>query len=614
MNSLLTLREIQIVTKLLEAEKTLRTKDLSSDLNVSTRTIKSDLDHVRKWFVDHGIKFCSQPNKGYWIECTENERLKLYTTLMEMESKSLYPDQNIRIEKILYLFFSNNDYLTSTQIADYLQVSRNTVINDLNFLEEYIKPWMIELERMPRTGYRFVGEEIHLRLLFEHTIQEGLSNFDLYKIISTIKSGETEAINIGFTEEIQSKFEVVIKNIHLILKDKSSETISQAEILSIFIRLIIFLVRMESEYTIGRYQLLKKDYLDTSLSSKFIFKVMTNICEEFNLPLLEDEFQYIHRNFLLEDKELNLLTITEEMIRYVSKKEGIPYDRDTRLFNNLLTHLSLRFEKNKTYITEVNPFNNEIKRNNASLFSSIKEACEKLFGKNTKVTQDSFVSFIALHFLVSYENVFDKKPKIRALYVCSTGRGVARLIKNRVEREISEINITRYCSVVEVDEISKNEDIDLIVSIFPIISDIPVVLVEPVPTEENILAIREKVNELRRDKAAVDDEFINTNEEEPATLDYEMISQEIIVKGFEISNEIFALLGRRMTEERKKGLYVHLFLMVHRYYFHKQYDQFIHQATEHHDEQLLSQINDILTHHGILVNESELNALLPYFQ
>ena len=611
---MLTLREIQIVTKLLEAEKTLRTKDLSSDLNVSTRTIKSDLDHVRKWFVDHGIKFCSQPNKGYWIECTENERLKLYTTLMEMESKSLYPDQNIRIEKILYLFFSNNDYLTSTQIADYLQVSRNTVINDLNFLEEYIKPWMIELERMPRTGYRFVGEEIHLRLLFEHTIQEGLSNFDLYKIISTIKSGETEAINIGFTEEIQSKFEVVIKNIHLILKDKSSETISQAEILSIFIRLIIFLVRMESEYTIGRYQLLKKDYLDTSLSSKFIFKVMTNICEEFNLPLLEDEFQYIHRNFLLEDKELNLLTITEEMIRYVSKKEGIPYDRDTRLFNNLLTHLSLRFEKNKTYITEVNPFNNEIKRNNASLFSSIKEACEKLFGKNTKVTQDSFVSFIALHFLVSYENVFDKKPKIRALYVCSTGRGVARLIKNRVEREISEINITRYCSVVEVDEISKNEDIDLIVSIFPIISDIPVVLVEPVPTEENILAIREKVNELRRDKAAVDDEFINTNEEEPATLDYEMISQEIIVKGFEISNEIFALLGRRMTEERKKGLYVHLFLMVHRYYFHKQYDQFIHQATEHHDEQLLSQINDILTHHDILVNESELNALLPYFQ
>ncbi|WP_040206962.1 BglG family transcription antiterminator [Neobacillus jeddahensis] len=611
---MLTSREIQIVTKLLEAEKTLRTKDLSTELNVSTRTIKSDLEQVRKWFTDHGIELCSQPNRGYWIECSENNRLKLYKTLMEMESKSLYPDQNIRIEKILYLFFSQNGYVTAARIADYLQVSRNTVISDLNFLEDYIKPWMIELERMPRTGYKIVGEEIHIRLLFEHIIQESLSNFDLYKIISTLKSGGTDEINIGFTQEIQTKFEKVIQYIHLILKDKRFEAVSHAEIVSIFIRLIIFLVRLESEFTIGSYRLLKNNQHIGSLSSKFILNVMTKICEEFDFPILEDEFLYVHRNFLLEDKELNLLTITEELIRSVSKKEGIPYDKDTRLFNNLLTHLSLRFEKNKTYVTEVNPFKNEIKRNNASLFSSIKEACEKLFGKNTKVVQDSFLSFIALHFLVSYENVFDKKPKIRALYVCSTGRGVARLIKNRVEREIGEINITRYCSVMEVDEISKNEDIDLIVSIFPIKSSIPVILVEPVPTEENILAIREKVNELRRGKVAGEDLTIENDDGHSLVMDYEMISQEIIVKGFEISNEIFSMLAGKMTEERKMGLHVHLFLMVHRYYFHKQYDQFIHQTKDDHDEQLLHQINEILIRHRIFINETELIALLPYFQ
>ena len=139
-------------------------------------------------------------------------------------------------------------------------------------------------------------------------------------------------------------------------------------------------------------------------------------------------------------------------------------------------------------------------------------------------------------------------------------------------------------------------------------------MVEPVPTEENILAIREKVNELRQNKVAEDDFTTENDEDHSINLDYEMVSQEIIVKGFEVSSEIFTLLGEKITEERKQGLYIHLFLMVHRYYFHKQYDQFIHQTKEHHDGQLLNKINHILQRHSIFINETELNALLPYFQ
>jgi transcriptional antiterminator len=612
--NLLTAREIQIVTKLLEAEKTLRTKDLSAEFHVSTRTIKSDLDQVRKWFQQQGVTFHAQSNKGYWVESNENERLKLYKALMEMKSTSLYPDQNIRIEKILYLLFSHKEYLTTTQIADHLLVSRNTVISDLNYLEDFIQPWMVTLERKPRIGYKLVGDEIHIRLLFEHVIQESLSHFDVHGIISQIKSEESNDPTSVYIQEIHQEFEHVIGHIRQVLSDDELKNVTNAEVLSILMRLIIFLVRFESEYTIGSYRLVKKGQHHSSTSSKFIFEVMNQLCQELDFPMLEDEFLYVHRNFLLEDKELNLLKVTEEMIRYVSQKEQVPYDKDTRLLNNLLTHLSLRFEKNKTYVTEVNPFTNELKRNNTSLFVSIKEACEKLFGKHSSAINDSFLSFIALHFLVSYENGYGKKPKIRALYVCSTGRGVARLIKNRVEREIGEINITSYCSVMEVDEFSKNEDIDLIISVFPIKkSKIPVVIVEPVPTEESIQIIREKVNELLKNK--VSDGFITIEKNEPsASKDFEMISQEIIVKGFEISYEIFELLTDKISEERRKGLQVHLFLMVHRYYFHQQYDQFIHQSKDHHDEAILTQINEILQRHNIFINETERNALLPYFQ
>ena len=608
-NRMLTTREFQIATKLLDTEKTLRTKDLSTQLNVSTRTIKSDLDNVRKWFQKNNAELFAQPNKGYWIKASKNERLKLYHTLMDMENKPEFSNPNQRIQKILYLFFLQNGFITAAQLSTHLQVSRNTVLSDLNDLEYYIQPWKVHLERKQRIGYRIVGEELHIRLLFEHLIQESLSNFNVYKISSQIKSDQMTDMDYGLIPEIQEKFEIVINHFQ---KMKNQKALSQPEALSIILRLIIFLVRMEREYTIGSYRLLKVNQHNSSPSSIFVFKVMKEICEEYSFPVLEDEFMYVHRNYLQEDNEINLLVSTEKIIHYVSEKERIPYYKDTKLFNNLLAHLSLRFEKNTTYVSEVNPFIDEMKQYHFSLFKEIKAACEKVFPNTLNVIQDTFISFIALHFLNSYENVFDRKSKIRALYVCSTGRGVARLIKNRVEREIKDFTLTSYCSVTEVEETCENENIDLIISVFPIKSDIPVIIVEPVPTKENIQAIQEEVDNLLQGRETVEPFLLEEGDDYQFEIDTEIISQEIIIKGFEVSDEIMTTLAYRVTEEHKKGLNVHLFLMIHRYYFNKQYDQFIHQSKEQ-NEELLEQINAILHKHNIYIKESEQRALLEYF-
>jgi transcriptional antiterminator len=265
-----------------------------------------------------------------------------------------------------------------------------------------------------------------------------------------------------------------------------------------------------------------------------------------------------------------------------------------------------------TYVSEVNPFIDEMKQYHFSLFKEIKAACEKVFQNSLNVIQDTFISFIALHFLNSYENVFDRKPKIRALYVCSTGRGVARLIKNRVEREIKDFILTSYCSVTEVEETCENENIDLIISVFPINSNIPVIIVEPVPTKENIQTIQEEVDNLLQGRETVESFLIDKGDDYQFEMDTEIISQEIIIKGFEVSDEIMTTLADRVTEEHKKGLNVHLFLMIHRYYFNKQYDQFIHQSKEQNKE-LLEQINAILHKHNIYIKESEQRALLEYF-
>lgn len=605
------MRENLIVSKLIEARKTIRIKDLSKELEVSTRTIKYDLENIRKWLEQFSIEIYAQPNKGLWLECSENEKLRLYRAMIENKNESFYVDQHARLERILYMFFVKEGYITASQLANQIQVSRNTIINDLKAFEEFIQPWMLRLERKQRKGYRIVGKEIHLRLLTEHIIRENVSDYDMYHIFTSIQTGKIDELSLNLDDTILSACKNVMKQSREILLEAQGESISHVEILSIFIRLTIMLVRMDCGCTIGSYRLFQSN----DASSSFLEKLMAAVCTQYQVPMLEDEFHYVHRNFLL-DQKLDLVKITNQIIHYVSKKEGVPYVQDVKLYGNLLAHLSLRFEKSTTYLTEINPFKEEIKNSHFSLFSHIRDACLKYIGPYTSIVHDSFISFITLHFLVSYENVFKKKPCVTALYVCSTGRGVARLIKNRVEREIKQIEIAAYCSMLEVEERMKEQDIDFIISVFPLKANVPVIIVDSVPSEENIRAIREAVYEIIQETANTSTAFLQqTNQAFEEEKNNEEISQEIILKGFEIAHEMMNAFGSQLHPDRKEGFMIHLFLMVHRFYFNKQYDHFMIRSKEKHQtEQLLEQLDTVLKKNHVSVNKTELISLSQYFK
>ncbi|WP_368976793.1 PRD domain-containing protein [Caldifermentibacillus hisashii] len=264
------------------------------------------------------------------------------------------------------------------------------------------------------------------------------------------------------------------------------------------------------------------------------------------------------------------------------------FKRDTKLFSNLFAHLSLRFQRGLFNMTESNPFAEEIKQNYADLFESVSLACEKYLGMDKIVNKNEFISFITLHFLTSLENTINKKEKVRAVYVCATGKGVARLIKSRVEKEIHDIDIVAYCSIMEVEEICKKREVDLIISVFPIKSRIPVIVMEAIPTKKDIDTIKEKVYEIleNRPKSI---QRIAWKEEEKNDEDSESISLEIILKGFEVIQEVQSNFAHRIKDDRLQALHLHIFLMVHRYFFEKQYDDFLytsHQVIEKNKQDL----------------------------
>lgn len=606
---LLNIRAFRLLVKLLETSGSVYLKDLSEEFNVSTRMIKYDLEDVKGWLNTREIELFSQSNKGIWIDCSEEKRLAIIHTLPEIERNDVYLNQEARVGKMILYMLVNTDYITASTFSERLDVSRNTSLNDIKQIDELLQPWKIELERKHGTGYKLIGDELSLRLLFEHLIHADLTNNEIYKIMSGVTCRDLLIEGPMLFADILPLYKVVEKQMARLFASQPKHVLHESDVLRILFRMTISITRMNAGFTMKDYRIIKKaDYPNLTV------QLMEKVYEQMQYPLFEEEYRYITGDRDNALNQIDIVKVTKEIIQYVSDIQGIHYHKDPKLYNNLFAHLSLRFQKGEINFTEINPFTKELKKNYSVLFSTIRKACQIYLAPLKISVPDSFVSLIVLHFIVSFEKKFNQKGKIRTLYVCSTGRGVARLIKNRVEREIYDIEIVKNCSIMEVDEICIQQKVDFIISVFPIETDLPLVIVDPLPSKRDIETIKRKVQELLRYKNFQFNNLLESTEETIGSQDTEFISQEIILKGFEINQEIQLAFTDEIGATKKQALMLHIFLMVHRYYFDKQYDNYSSSSNHSYDNEDIQKIKEILDVHELQTHKAEIIAILHYLK
>lgn len=606
---LLNIRAFRLLVKLLETSGSVYLKDLSEEFNVSTRMIKYDLEDVKGWLNTREIELFSQSNKGIWIDCSEEKRLAIIHTLPEIERNDVYLNQEARVGKMILYMLVNTDYITASTFSERLDVSRNTSLNDIKQIDELLQPWKIELERKHGTGYKLIGDELSLRLLFEHLIHADLTNNEIYKIMSGVTCRDLLIEGPMLFADILPLYKVVEKQMARLFASQPKHVLHESDVLRILFRMTISITRMNAGFTMKDYRIIKKaDYPNLTV------QLMKKVYEQMQYPLFEEEYRYITGDRDNALNQIDIVKVTKEIIQYVSDIQGIHYHKDPKLYNNLFAHLSLRFQKGEINFTEINPFTKELKKNYSVLFSTIRKACQIYLAPLKISVPDSFVSLIVLHFIVSFEKKFNQKGKIRTLYVCSTGRGVARLIKNRVEREIYDIEIVKNCSIMEVDEICIQQKVDFIISVFPIETDLPLVIVDPLPSKRDIETIKRKVQELLRYKNFQFNNLLESTEETIGSQDTEFISQEIILKGFEINQEIQLAFTDEIGATKKQALMLHIFLMVHRFYFDKQYDNYSSSSNHSYDKEDIQKIKEILDVHDLQTHKAEIIAILHYLK
>ena len=493
-------REKKIVTLLIEHEDKLTTTQIATSLKVSSRTIKADIKKINEELEKHSCRINSQQGVGLWIEY-DNHEAKKYLKEVTRDTADLYLSPEVRKYHLAVELLLQDDYTSMEALAKEYYISKATVLNDLNELDELWEHYGVHFIKKVKYGIKVEGNESQIR----SALLEALK-----------RAGGRQKVTVS---NIQSHFTSVE------LKDLR-EIIGQME---------------------GRFQFILTDIsvgelmLDLAVMLERLSAGKTMDHEgsiRFHVPMEKEQS-------LKEKRERNpeMFDYMMDLLMECDRKFYLQLEEDDELINALMDHLECMVLRLHSKMYTYNPILDAIKKElfyEYEIASFFMSKFTVKYGFNP--TEDE-IGFITFHIGTSIERMKQKQhQKFTATLVCMTGFGTSQFLRAKLAGSFSNLEIREVFSASRLSEI-KSEKQDFVIATVPIeLEGIPVIQVSPVLSETDIKKIQKFL--------------MKKKEYEPETQkNYEYLQQflhsEIAMFDCDLKSkeEVIHLLGSRMITE-----------------------------------------------------------------
>lgn len=523
----ITFRQKQIILILIENfKKPKRIKDISEELNVSSRTIIRELYVIDKFFDERNILFVKKSGVGIFLE-GDYERINKLREELNLENSLSKYSRNDRVmfilENILYSQTKSNLFLNK------FKISYSTFSKDLEYIKSKILiKFNLKLITKKGLGMYIEGSEEKLRELSSYLFREKFSGRNLYLML------------ISSSYNLQHDFLKVPDNHLKIINNIVEETFQlfnikllQKAYTSIMVHLIITFCRIKESYNceFSRYKIEEfKDSIEFNIS-----KVMLNkIGEEFGLFVDDFDICYISMHLKANNicgyygeygydfnfDRLDKIKISGDIVGKVQKILGISLMDSSDLIKNLSIHLGPAISRLFMNMNIRNSFLEMIKSEYREIFDATKKACSVLENIIFKEVPESEVGYITMYIAAAYEKKLQSKFKYRILIYSEGERGVSYFLNNRIKKEFPNIVIVNTIDSFDLLKISYDRNIDFIISTSDIKDDMNYVKVGVNLSISDILAINDKIKNIFKLKCKDLKSFGNKNK----SLDIEGIS------------------------------------------------------------------------------------------
>ncbi|EPC85258.1 hypothetical protein Lpp124_12402 [Lacticaseibacillus paracasei subsp. paracasei CNCM I-4649] len=599
-------RQRQIVLQLISAEGAVTAKQLAESVAVSVRTVKYDLTDIRDWLAAKDSVLKSAPRKGIWIEASEAARTALREKIDDQLADN-YLAPNERILRMILILSQTGDYTTQQQLQARVNVSQTTVNNDLKKLAVYLKQFNVKLISKNYYGYKLNGTELAIRRLLEQLITQQLNRKTLMAELVDSLNTKTEpkrALVLTGEATFDHAFNTILKEA-IRLGKQEGDMPDPSTLIATIIRLTIGVIRQGFNQLVNSYHRVEQSQTDQQYSDKLIMRTLAF----YNLPALTDDYDYYlgqSVNEKVAPQDHNLVAMTHRIILAVGALVDHDFSHDSQLQENLYLHLSQSLGK-KSQLLEYSPFTQDIKQEYPALFEAIEKIVNKELAGDQAVLSEAFVSFIALHFMVSL-NRDSQMRTVRVAYVCATGIGITNLIQQRIASAIPNIELVGFASIDDARALIAREHPELVISVFPLKNlEVQVIEVRPLPNAADIAAIRGAVAKKLQVPLA------QIKSQQPVVPirpkpNLEQQTQQTILTMFSIYSELKQQLPTTIDPYYGDAFMMHVFLAVQRIMFDKQYQGKPNQD----DPKLVGTVEHVFSDHGLAINRAEVHAILEY--
>lgn len=436
------MRERLIIDILKEKENVL-SKTLALKLEVSDRTIRSEISSLNKIGRISGFKIINVRGRGYTLVIDECEKFNKYVDKLD---KSITCDFNLeeRTNKILEIFLIENKYITIDYICGKIGYSRKTISKDLDVVEEKLKNLNLKLKRRISLGLKIEGDEVSIRKALSSYLYS--NNRDL--LINNKKNLQTFGlIKKIFVEEIVSE-KIKINNVG---------------IENIFYHLKILILRFSNGSFIEEWN--HKECLDERF--KIIsLKICNCVKEILKIDIPEKEIEYLaaqmfyKSNVMVQEddirnkakKDIQEILENIDVIRYTS------FSKDEELKNNLLIHLCALINRVRSNTQLKNPYFDEVNTRYSAIVSITVSFTEEFCKRWDMILLKDEIAFIAIHFATHFEKVRLKKLQDikRIAVICQSNGGIEYFIKIRLEEAFRDVIIDCY-SPIDLNKLKEHK-------------------------------------------------------------------------------------------------------------------------------------------------------------
>ncbi|KXT84623.1 Transcriptional antiterminator / PTS system, cellobiose-specific IIA component [Streptococcus sp. DD11] len=412
-------RQSYIIDILHDQGQWLTGKSLAQMLQVSDRTIRSDIDAINREYQQEII--LSNKRLGYRLDSSA-------FSAMEIQPNHVIPqtpqERSIWIVKEL-LFHSQE--LNLFELENRVFVSGYSIDNDLQRIRKMIRHYRLEIKRS-KNFIRLVGEEDEKRRLYRQLLTDEVQgNFTNLSSLATLFVHFDFLRMADLFTDICSEYPYQIK---------------ESLFPIVMIHAGVAIERILNGNYMEEMDLPREDFDQTAeyrISHTF-FEQVSKVCR---LALVESEiirFALLlcscnkQQDFMQEEE---LTAIVKNVLRKIDENFDIDLSADQVLLSGLANHFSSLLERQRTQTQMSNVYLREIKRQYPLIFEMAVHAGEVLSGELGHKVEENELSFIALHLGAAYDR-FNSPSKYRALLIIPHNQLLAKPFTDKLHQRFED--------------------------------------------------------------------------------------------------------------------------------------------------------------------------------